>query len=111
MDEIAESFRLNVTVLSESCNREILQHSSDQSWEDNGRAVIIWNRKDDLTKDVYVEESQSGKLRVVKQVTTADKRIKYRSEIDLMGRISRATEYSIFFLVVSVLSMADPGPV
>lgn len=106
MDEIANSFRLNVTAVSESCNREILQHSSDDAGKDNGRTVVIWNRKDDLTKDVYLEESQSGQLRVVKQVTTTDKSINYRSEIDLMGRISRATEY-LFFLVFYVLSIAD----
>lgn len=92
MDEITESFRLNVTAISESCNREILHHSSEQAWKDNGRAVVIWTRKRELTRDVYVEESQSGQLRVVKQVTTTDKRINYRSEIDLMGRVSRATE-------------------
>ncbi|XRM44640.1 hypothetical protein ABZX51_007759 [Aspergillus tubingensis] len=96
MDEIANSFRLNVTAVSESCNREILQHSSDDAGKDNGRTVVIWNRKDDLTKDVYLEESQSGQLRVVKQVTTTDKSINYRSEIDLMGRISRATDKPLF---------------
>ncbi|BCR96273.1 uncharacterized protein AKAW2_21213S [Aspergillus luchuensis] len=96
MDEIAKSFRLNVTAVSESCNREILQHSSDDAGKDNGRTVVIWNRKDDLTKDVYLEKSQSGQLRVVKQVTTTDKSINYRSEIDLMGRISRATDKPLF---------------
>ncbi|KAF5862093.1 hypothetical protein ETB97_012158 [Aspergillus alliaceus] len=95
MDQIAERFRLDVTVISENCNREILQHNPGQAEKEN-RRVIVWTRKRDLTQDVYVEESQSGQVRVVKRVTTTDKRVKYRSELDLMGGVSQATDKLLF---------------
>lgn len=93
MDEgVAGQFRLNITAISDTCNKEIpLQHDSSQS-DNTNRIVMIWTRKRNLTKDVYLEESQLGDVRVVKQVTTKDKKVNRRSELDVMGRVCQATE-------------------
>jgi serine/threonine protein kinase len=41
---------------------------------------------------VFLEESQLGKLRVVKKVATKDQ-LNWRSELDAMGRVCQSTEY------------------
>jgi hypothetical protein len=95
---VAGQFRLKIAAISDTCNRETPQHDPNQT-DHAGKTVIIWTRKRDLTRDVYLEESQLGEVRVVKQVTTKDKKVNWRSELDVMGRVRQATEQYALSLI------------
>jgi hypothetical protein len=90
--ELAELFKLDITVLSNDRSREVALKPSAGQHLKQERLVIIWTRKCDLTERVYVEESPQGELRVVKRVAWRDKTVvNYRSELDVLGRLSKAT--------------------
>ncbi|KAK2766643.1 hypothetical protein FQN54_005954 [Arachnomyces sp. PD_36] len=103
---VAGQFRLNITAVSDTCNREILQHDSSQP-DNTNRTVTIWTRKQNLTRDVYVEESQQGKVRVVKQVTKKDKKHNWRSELDAMGSVCQSKEKQLFVDFIGWFPLKD----
>jgi hypothetical protein len=95
--ELAELFKLDITVLSRDRSREVVWKPSAGQHLKQERQVIIWTRKYDLTERVHVEESPHGELRVIKRVALRDKAvINYRSELDVLGRLSKATGYVCF---------------
>lgn len=92
--ELADRFKLDITVLSNDRSKEVVLKPSAGQHLKQERLVIIWTRKYDLTERVYVEESPRGELRVVKRVAWRDKSvINYRSELDVLGRLSKATGF------------------
>jgi hypothetical protein len=90
---LAEPFKLDIVVASNDRCKEIrLTLSAERGKQE--RNVLLWNRKRDLADNVYVEEWQSGELRVVKRVVQRDKT--KSSELAVIGTITTATEYVSF---------------
>lgn len=97
--ELADRFKLDITVLSNYRSKEVVLKPSAGQRLKQERLVIIWTRKYDLTERVFVEESPHGELRVVKRVAWRDKSVvNYRSELDVLGRLSKATGYVSFLI-------------
>lgn len=92
--EFAELLKLDITLLANDRSREVVLKPSAGQYLKEERQVIIWTRKCDLTERVYVEESPQGELRAVKRVAWRDKTVaSYRSELVVLGRLSKAARY------------------
>lgn len=92
--EFAELLKLDITLLANDRSREVVLKPSAGQYLKEERQVIIWTRKCDLTERVYVEESPQGELRAVKRVAWRDKTVaNYRSELVVLGRLSKAARY------------------
>lgn len=95
--EFAEISRLDITVVSPDRSKEIVFKPAPNEQGKQERNIVMWTRKRNLSQNVWVVESQFGELRVIKQVALQDTSRStggnYRSELDVMGRVSKATEY------------------
>lgn len=90
-EELAETFKLNITVVSNDRSKEILFVSASDNGGHKDRRVLMWTRKQDLADNVFVEESQSGRLRVVKRVARRQNST-IVSELAVVGRIAKETK-------------------
>ncbi|OJJ82471.1 uncharacterized protein ASPGLDRAFT_83644 [Aspergillus glaucus CBS 516.65] len=70
-EDIVQRYKLNVSVLGDR-NHEILRAPTEGRWREHGTVTKIWERRHALAQHVYLEESQFGELRAIKQVHWRD---------------------------------------
>ena len=70
-EDLVQRYKLNVSVLGDR-NREILSAPTEGRGREHGTITKIWQRRRALAQNVYLEESQFGELRAIKQVHWRD---------------------------------------
>ena len=95
-DVFVEHFKLDVTVLGDR-NRQVSFESDMRLGIRRRKIVTIWTRKHFLTENVYLEGSQSGELRVVKQIHHRDGHPRdCLAEVQALGSVSKVTSTSMY---------------
>lgn len=94
-EALVERFKLNITVVSNNRCREVKLKPALDQHEQQERSIVMWSRKLELDRNVYVHESAtSKKLRVVKELVPDRKNGQF--ELAVIGRVTAATEYVRF---------------
>lgn len=86
LGDLVQRYKLNVSVLGDR-NREILHVPSNDQSQEQKTITKIWQQKRALAHHVYLEESQFGELRAIKQVHWRDVKRDLR-ELQVMGRVT-----------------------
>lgn len=88
-DDFARHFQLDITVQGDRC-RQVYYESDPSRGIRQRKAIKIWTQTRFLKENVYVQRTQSGEMRVVKQIVRNQNSMpQYLSELQLMGRVSK----------------------
>jgi serine/threonine protein kinase len=96
-DFFAGHFKLNVHI-QENRSRQTSLISDPRQGIRNKPKVTVWMREDSLADNVYLEKTNAGEMRVVKQVRRDPEKLKrILSELRALGRLSKENGLFIQF--------------
>ena len=104
-DDFARHFQLDITVQGDRC-RQVYYESDPSRGIRQKKTIKIWTQQRFLKENVYVQRTQAGEMRVVKQIVRKQNSMpQYLSELQLMGRVSKVINDSCFMCSVCALLM------